>query len=219
MIPQAIGQARVLDLIDTIDITFADLAATVDHTAAMAAERMPPPADALVLRVGAINAEAVRQTGRVTVTTAHAVRGVTTVALTGVSELTEATLGAAGDSAQTVRSTSRGAAGDVKQATSTIRNRAGRAVGQVERNFRVVGDRAEQVGKRVERKAEQATDDVVRAADTGAARTAAKGASTPTGAYENWSKGQLYERAQELDIDGRSQMSKHQLVKALRNAS
>ena len=36
-------------------------------------------------------------------------------------------------------------------------------------------------------------------------------------AYEEWTKDELYERAQEIDIDGRSKMSKEQLIKALRN--
>ncbi|MCR8827127.1 DUF7218 family protein [Pseudosulfitobacter koreensis] len=42
-----------------------------------------------------------------------------------------------------------------------------------------------------------------------------KGGSQPP--YEEWSKGDLYDRAQELDIDGRSDMSKDQLIDALRN--
>ncbi len=41
---------------------------------------------------------------------------------------------------------------------------------------------------------------------------------SPTGAYETWTKDELYERAQELDIDGRSAMSKTQLITALRAA-
>jgi hypothetical protein len=40
----------------------------------------------------------------------------------------------------------------------------------------------------------------------------------PAGAYETWTKAELYERAQELDIDGRSGMSKKQLIGALRSA-
>ncbi len=36
-------------------------------------------------------------------------------------------------------------------------------------------------------------------------------------AYEEWTKDELYERAQEIDIEGRSKMSKEQLIKALRN--
>lgn len=34
--------------------------------------------------------------------------------------------------------------------------------------------------------------------------------------YEDWTKADLYERAQELQIDGRSGMSKAALIKALR---
>ena len=35
---------------------------------------------------------------------------------------------------------------------------------------------------------------------------------------DNWTKAELYERAQELDIDGRSAMSKRELIRALRAA-
>lgn len=208
-----------MDLIDTIDMTFADLATTVDHNAELWAERTPAPLDSLIRRAGAINAEAVRQTGRVSVTTLDAFRGVATVAVTGVSDLAEATGEATEDSAGTLLATGRRAVGDVKQATSTIQNRARGAARQVERNFSVVGNKAGRVGKRIERETEDAADDVVKAADTGTAQTAARGANTPSGPYENWTKDDLYERAQELDIDGRSQMSKPQLIRALRNAS
>lgn len=36
-------------------------------------------------------------------------------------------------------------------------------------------------------------------------------------AYEEWSKDDLYERAQEIDIEGRSDMNKDELIDALRN--
>lgn len=36
-------------------------------------------------------------------------------------------------------------------------------------------------------------------------------------AYEDWTKEELYERAQELDIEGRSAMSKDELIEALRD--
>lgn len=36
-------------------------------------------------------------------------------------------------------------------------------------------------------------------------------------AYEDWTKDELYERAQELAIDGRSTMTKEELIDALRN--
>lgn len=35
--------------------------------------------------------------------------------------------------------------------------------------------------------------------------------------YEEWTKDQLMERARELDIDGRSDMTKSELIDALRN--
>ncbi|MAQ70561.1 MAG: Rho termination factor [Alphaproteobacteria bacterium] len=42
-----------------------------------------------------------------------------------------------------------------------------------------------------------------------------KGGESPP--YEKWTKDELYERAQEIDIDGRSTMDKDALIKALRN--
>jgi hypothetical protein len=35
--------------------------------------------------------------------------------------------------------------------------------------------------------------------------------------YEEWTKDELYDRAQELDVEGRSDMSKDGLIEALRN--
>ncbi|MDW4499572.1 Rho termination factor [Sulfitobacter sp. D35] len=42
-----------------------------------------------------------------------------------------------------------------------------------------------------------------------------KGGKQPP--YEEWTRDALYERAQELDIDGRSEMDKDALIEALRN--
>lgn len=42
-----------------------------------------------------------------------------------------------------------------------------------------------------------------------------KGGGQPP--YEEWTKEELYERAQELDIDGRSDMDKEELISALRS--
>ena len=42
-----------------------------------------------------------------------------------------------------------------------------------------------------------------------------KGGKQPP--YEEWTKDALYDRAQELDIDGRSDMDKDELIEALRN--
>lgn len=35
--------------------------------------------------------------------------------------------------------------------------------------------------------------------------------------YEEWTKDELYDRARELDVEGRSSMSKDELIEALRN--
>lgn len=53
-------------------------------------------------------------------------------------------------------------------------------------------------------------DDATDAVDPGATQRGV--------AYEHWTKSDLYDRAQELDIDGRSSMSKKQLITALRSA-
>lgn len=207
-----------MELINTIDSTFTDLAQTLDQGAVAVAERTPAPLDALVLRVGAVNAEAIRQYGRVTATTADAFRGVVTVAWSGATDLADATEDALEASAKTLRTTGRRAVGDARQASSTIKNRAGKAADEVERNFSVVAERANKVEDRIEAETGDAADRVVKATDTGVAETGQKGASRPSGPYENWTKEELYERAQELDVEGRSNMSKNELVKALRSA-
>lgn len=45
--------------------------------------------------------------------------------------------------------------------------------------------------------------------------SAKKGGQHPS--YEEWSKDELYRKAQEVGISGRSDMSKGELIKALRN--
>ena len=47
-------------------------------------------------------------------------------------------------------------------------------------------------------------------------KTARKGGKASP--YEEWTKDELYERAQERDIDNRSQMNKEELITALRNS-
>ena len=44
----------------------------------------------------------------------------------------------------------------------------------------------------------------------------AKGGSQPP--YEEWTKDELYDRAQELEIEGRSDMDKAALIEALRDS-
>ena len=46
-------------------------------------------------------------------------------------------------------------------------------------------------------------------------KPSSKGGKAPP--YEEWTRDDLYQRAQELDIDGRSSMSKDEVITALRN--
>lgn len=207
-----------MQLTDTIETLTADTARTVDFTAGKIAESLPSPFDAVVLRLGAVQAEMIRQTGLVTVTNIDAARGLLKVTFTGVSDLAEATADAVEASVETIEETGRSSMGTARRAGSKIIDQARESVEQIERNFRIVGRRADQVEDRVEDEAEDAADRVVKAADTGAASTYEAGARRPSGPYENWTKDELYDRAAELDIDGRSNMNKTELIRALRSA-
>lgn len=54
-----------------------------------------------------------------------------------------------------------------------------------------------------------------RIANTPRGEAGKKGGKSP--AYEDWSKDELYEKAKEVGIEGRSEMSKSELIDALRN--
>jgi hypothetical protein len=53
------------------------------------------------------------------------------------------------------------------------------------------------------------------AANTSRSEMGRRGGDSPS--YDQWRKDELYERAQELDISGRSSMTKDELIKALRD--
>jgi len=54
-----------------------------------------------------------------------------------------------------------------------------------------------------------------RIANTEGKKAEKRGGKSPP--YEEWTKEELYERAQEIGIDGRSDMDKEQLIDALRD--
>lgn len=54
-----------------------------------------------------------------------------------------------------------------------------------------------------------------RIANSDSTSTGKKGGHSPQ--YEDWSKEDLYDKAQEVGIEGRSDMSKSELIDALRN--
>lgn len=61
----------------------------------------------------------------------------------------------------------------------------------------------------------ESKEKAARIANTDRETAGKRGGKSP--AYEDWSKDDLYERAQEIGIEGRSDMSKGDLIDALRN--
>lgn len=54
-----------------------------------------------------------------------------------------------------------------------------------------------------------------RIANTDRSSAGERGGSSPS--YEDWTKDELYEKAQQVGIEGRSDMGKDELIEALRN--
>ena len=90
-----------------------------------------------------------------------------------------------------------------ERTSSTARRTSNEAVGQTKAQVKRTGEAALS-------SATNLLDDATRAVEPD---DGGKPASP-----DNWSKADLYERAQELDIEGRSTMSKQQLIGAIRNA-
>ncbi len=204
---------------DTIETTFDDAARTVDRVAGRVAGSVPAPLDALVVRIGAIEAELLRQTGLVTATGIDAVTGVGRVIWTGVDDLAERTEGAVDGSLDRLRTAGRRSVSALRGAGTRIGSEARAASGDIARGLSAVEDELDEVDSDVRTEARAAGRRTGRAVDTAVAAASAAGARTPSGPYESWTKDDLYERAQELDVEGRSQMTKDELVAALRSAS
>jgi cell division septum initiation protein DivIVA len=111
--------------------------------------------------------------------------------------------------ARTVSEASTGASevvGQVRSAASQTIERASSGAKEVVGQARAQGERAgAEIDEVLDRTADRAIDAVDPAPSSG----------TP---YEQWTKSELYERAQELDVEGRSNMSKRELIAALRAA-
>ncbi len=61
----------------------------------------------------------------------------------------------------------------------------------------------------------ESKEKAARIANSDTKSTAKKGGSSPS--YEDWTKDDLEQRAKEIGIEGRSDMNKDELIKALRN--
>ncbi len=147
----------------------------------------------------------------------------------------ERTLSSVGDAAGAVKGSmcaaNRAAATALKTVTGTAEWVANRTfntastgtktlVGQTKAQAKIAGDA---VVEEINDLADSAADSAENASEaiTDAVNaTEAELDETPVGSgpYESWTKEELYARAQELDIDGRSTMTKDDLVVALRAA-
>jgi hypothetical protein len=65
------------------------------------------------------------------------------------------------------------------------------------------------------RKQGASKEKAARIANTGRRQASKRGGRSP--AYEEWNKDDLYQRAKEIGIEGRSGLSKGQLIDAIRN--
>jgi hypothetical protein len=125
----------------------------------------------------------------------------------------------AGDAATDVGRRLADLSSDVNNALATTigqtRSATARAADTARRNSREASGQAQAQARRTARSAGQTADALLDDA-TRAIEPADDGRPA---ALEQWTKADLYERAQELDIDGRSSMSKKQLVRAIRSAN
>lgn len=117
-----------------------------------------------------------------------------------------------------------GQVGAQGEQVATAASRAGRTVvGQgrsaASRTSRQAAVGAREVAGQVDAQGERVADVVGKETD-GALRQAERAASERPGPgvpYEEWTRQQLYERAQELEIEGRASMNKAELIDALRS--
>lgn len=133
----------------------------------------------------------------------------------------------AGETAKRVASTTAKTAKDAASKTvETAKGAAGATVDTARRSAGRTGKTARSGAKDTTSTAKKGARKTAKEAKSGARSTAdsAKQASGsdkpgPGVAYEEWTKADLYERAQELDISGRSSMNKSELIDALRDHS
>jgi len=138
---------------------------------------------------------------------ARRVDTVVATARTGAKTTTGQAKSSASRTAKVAESTAKQTAGQAKSAVSrtakVAESTAKQTTGQAKRQARATADAAHDA-------ANELVDDATISVDPDA---------HPRGvAYEEWTKSDLYDRAQELDLEGRSTMSKPELISALRSA-
>lgn len=138
-----------------------------------------------------------------------------------------------GAAVQAVRSSAKAVATVAQAATKTVAGTTKWAVtrtldtantafktvtGQVRAQSTRTADAARDEMHDLTQQAAETAEGAVETAEAAMSAAADEVRSGPSGPYENWTKDELYDRAQELDIDGRSTMNKDELIEALRAA-
>jgi hypothetical protein len=118
-----------------------------------------------------------------------------------------------GQAESATKRTANEASNGAKQVVGQARSAAGRTADQASKGAKEVTGQARAQGQRAGDRLDQVADRTAKRAVDAVDQSPSSG--TP---YEQWTKADLYDRATELDIDGRSTMSKPQLIKALRAA-
>lgn len=134
--------------------------------------------------------------------TVSATRAMRDAGATAVGQARSAVDRSVAEAGDNVKSVAKHAGSAATATAETTTNRMREAVGQA----RAQGRRA---AEQVDRAAASTADRATRAVD------GSPSSGTP---YEQWTKADLYDRAQELDIEGRASMNKRQLISALRAA-
>lgn len=118
---------------------------------------------------------------------------------------------------RTVTGTARWSAEQVARAARTgVRQTTGQAEAQAETVSDEVTTQAQGFRHRFSETVRSLRNAIADAADRLATRL--EDGTDEVGPYETWTKEDLYERAQELDIEGRSTMTKQELIRTLRAA-
>lgn len=103
-------------------------------------------------------------------------------------------------------------------AGDTAETQAKTASGQTKAQAKRVKDTATTEAKKLRSAASDAADDASKTTTAAAQDVTDRVEGTsPDRGYETWTRAELYERAQELDIQGRAGMKKRDLIEALRN--
>lgn len=138
---------------------------------------------------------------------------VATDTFTTVRRSVESSVGATATAARTVAGTTRWA---TEQAARSARTAVRTVWGQTRAQVDIATDAIADERDDLQDELSAAADDAARVVSAVAAQVEPDGSSGPI--YESWTKQRLYDEAQTLDIDGRSTMTKSELIDALRRS-